>query len=1104
MSSTQPDTSHESDFNILHTRSTSYHTNQQNSQSSSTAVPSSSNQKKTNRLNFLKCREHDDNNKSTWASLHSDCKDCTRFTNLGGLKDNVLVLPRTVDVLNLIITLKNSNSKWHGDVFNECAQLVTIRWLSCNVYPSSLKTVKNKLSELFDEYRAIKKYSTKSEAYWSKCTHFLQKMSELFDIHADTDLQKSWFKKTNIKHDVDFYNKQVLNPPQGYSTGKIDRMWEKTAIRRQQIKNQLTPKPPHATTIAVDNQFNIDDDDEIALRGDEDFVPEELPSKRTKYEYIDFLDDENDNMPNDMRNLRSSMRTVRPEVYTLMTLLKSKFHMSQTQAEAAIIYVGNMLFQRKWKFYDREQPTDKNSLPAGSNMRRVEPYLEAMALASIVEEIMEGKKTVVTYSNDGSAMSGVGNYVVQSFTVNNVQRALPTFSIFTESKESLKELESMTLNILCAAVGYRYTEAEILANIDFVMTDSTSHNLNVLESVCDDYGVKHPKALTCNIHPLMMMQRKVKEIFRVLHDTIGADKLKQCFLSDVDFANDDFITKAIHCLSNFINKDCSAKPWNYHSHFNSHIKPRKNMSVILKDHRFNRIFVCCEGLAYHIDDIASYLDKYRNVVNGITILDRSFVDMPILKPIFCAVSLIGIHITKPFQALLIDVDTKYTNLMTAFPKLYKELTTVDAVDMCSTSIQVFRFVSKEMFESCAPEKEVCCVIDECVKVYKDQIVALMKMMISKIADGFDLQRGAIFGFGTHANDDTGSLLKVADATEKEKQELDSTNVHNLGEERSVGSINNEIKIRGKRNLESASRKLVLNKSFDLINKEESKKYLSFRKPAQDITKLKNDWLVKMQELEDATFASKDTVNEHLDTVKYKDLEFLKGYNGPFVKGEEVEAYLKGKDTNEEKNKRFYVEVRFAKNTSLRLKHNDPVFRLKRDNKNLSNMEYAENLVNYLGTARKTSPILSSDLDNAISKITGSTILTAETNTDPSIVGNPGSQLDTTIEHCPQQPSSFQPGEHVAIYWVENSNDVVWYLGIVESMLDEKINIMHLQRTDKQGMKWILPENPETRPVDKDQILLRNISVMYYGLSCRIEISKVVMGEIKDLVTDLSE
>ena len=124
------------------------------------------------------------------------------------------------------------------------------------------------------------------------------------------------------------------------------------------------------------------------------------------------------------------------------------------------------------------------------------------------------------------------------------------------------------------------------------------------------------------MHSLMMMQRKVKEVFWVLHDTI---------------------------------------PWNYHSHFNSFTSPRKNRSVTLKDHRFNRLFVCCEGLTHHLDDIAGYLDKYRNIVSGITILDRSFVEMPILKPIFCAVALIVIHITNAFQALVIDCDTNFSN-----------------------------------------------------------------------------------------------------------------------------------------------------------------------------------------------------------------------------------------------------------------------------------------------------------------------------------------------------------------------------------------------------------------------------------------------------------
>ena len=155
----------------------------------------------------------------------------------------------------------------------------------------------------------------------------------------------------------------------------------------------------------------------------------------------------------------------------------------------------------------------------------------------------------------------------------------------------------------------------------------------------------------------------MKEVFRLIHDEIGASKIKDCFLTETDFANDDFITKSVTCLSNFINKDYSAKPWNRQSHFDNFIKPRKNRSVTLKDHRFNRIFACCEGLVCHIDDIAQYPDTYRNVVNGISILDRSFVEMPILKPIYSAVALIGIHITKPFQALIID---PYTNYSTVF------------------------------------------------------------------------------------------------------------------------------------------------------------------------------------------------------------------------------------------------------------------------------------------------------------------------------------------------------------------------------------------------------------------------------------------------------
>ena len=81
---------------------------------------------------------------------------------------------------------------------------------------------------------------------------------------------------------------------------------------------------------------------------------------------------------------------------------------------------------------------------------------------------------------------------------------------------------------------------------------------------------------------------------------------------------------------------------------------------------------------------------------------------------------------------------------------------------------------------------------------------------------------------------------------------------------------------------------------------------------------------------------------------------------------------------------------------------------------------------------------------------------------------------------------------------------VWYLGIVDNVFENKVNIIHMKRTDKQGLKWIVPENPENRPVEMDQTLLRNIIVMYYGVSCRIEIRKATLNDIKKRVKDLKE
>jgi len=149
-------------------------------------------------------------------------------------------------------------------------------------------------------------------------------------------------------------------------------------------------------------------------------------------------------------------------------------------------------------------------------------------------------------------MSGVGNYVVQYVTINGTQRTLPTMSIFTESCESLAELERSTIEILSASVGFKYSPKDIIEKINFVMTDRTAHNLKVFDSVCQDLGTEHTHtSVTCNMHVLMMIQRKAEKVFQDIHDGLGHTKIKECFLVYLDFKNQPFIVQALKFLSSF-------------------------------------------------------------------------------------------------------------------------------------------------------------------------------------------------------------------------------------------------------------------------------------------------------------------------------------------------------------------------------------------------------------------------------------------------------------------------------------------------------------------------------------------------------------------------
>ena len=148
-----------------------------------------------------------------------------------------------------------------------------------------------------------------------------------------------------------------------------------------------------------------------------------------------------------------------------------------------------------------------------------------------------------------------------------------------------------------------------------------------------------------------------------------------------------------------------------------------------------------------IDDISEYLMKFDNITNSMAIIDRSFIDLgDVLKPIFCATAFLGYHITLPFHRLLVDVDTTYDTLLTAFPKLHEELETTNPEHLLKSE-QVFQFVSPDIFKDSSYKEHLLQILFSYCDQYKDEVVKIIRICLGKFKKGFEKQKGAIFGFG---------------------------------------------------------------------------------------------------------------------------------------------------------------------------------------------------------------------------------------------------------------------------------------------------------------------------------------------------------------------
>ena len=185
--------------------------------------------------------------------------------------------------------------------------------------------------------------------------------------------------------------------------------------------------------------------------------------------------------------------------------------------------------------------------------------------------------------------------------------------------------------------------------------------------------------------------------------------------------------------------------------------------------------------------------------------------------------------------------------MDAFSKLYNDFLSEDPQKLISLN-QVCTYVKKSGENALLENLELHS------KEHATEVIRLLKICLAEFAAGFAMQKGDIFGFADEANDDTGTVLKIS----------------NLGEEGSVGFVNYEIGIREKVNINCVSKKMVLNKSFDLFQTKNTQSFKRFAPIVQEIKDLKMQWNDKMKALQQKGYTErihrKDTLKGYTERV----------------------------------------------------------------------------------------------------------------------------------------------------------------------------------------------------------------------------------------------
>ena len=155
---------------------------------------------------------------------------------------------------------------------------------------------------------------------------------------------------------------------------------------------------------------------------------------------------------------------------------------------------------------------------------------------------------------------------------------------------------------------------------------------------------------------------------------------------------------------------------------------------------------------------------------------------------------------------------------------------------------------------------------------------------------------------------------------------------------------------------------------DLITDCKPDNYKKYKFQAKEIKDVMKQWNDKMAVLQKQGYNEKKLIDAKKESNKLKDLTYLKSQvpPGPFSTADEACSNalvcIRLPLEENEKNKRLYVEVRYARVYSSTLKETASILRIKQNGRNLTTQEYADNLIKYMDDTESMNTLTLADLN----------------------------------------------------------------------------------------------------------------------------------------------